>query len=130
PTGKHHPPRARKREVDVPGRPAEADGRRPHTPPEGPVRAIGPTVRIRARNELSRCDESLFGKVEMKDAVSWCRVVWLFDPVQARELAPDGGLLLIVWLSCEDEMVVGDGRLTREDRPSSSDLVERVNRER
>ncbi len=65
----------------------------------------------------------------MKDAVAGRRVVRLPDAVPAREFPADGGLLLVRFLSGEDEMVVRDGRLPREDRVAAGDLVERVDGE-
>src|SRR6185369_12664754 len=93
-------------------------------------RAVRAAVRVGARDELARNDEPLFGKIEMEDAVTRRRVVRLLDTVQPRELAADGGLLVIVSLACEDEVVVGDGRLPRKDRVAAGNLVEGVDRER
>ena len=47
-----------------------------------------------------------------------------------RKGAADARLLLIVFAAREDEVVVGDGRLSRIDRVAASDLIERVNGER
>src|SRR5262249_43962816 len=46
------------------------------------------------------------------------------------ELAADRGLLVVVRLAGEYEVIVGDGRLPRIDRVAAGDLVEGVNRER
>jgi hypothetical protein len=50
--------------------------------------------------------------------------------VRLGELATDVGLLLVGLDAGEDEMIVGDGRLTRIDRLPTGDLVEGVNGER
>ena len=66
----------------------------------------------------------------MKDAVARRGVVRLPDAVQPRELAADGGLLVIILLAREDEVIVGDGRLPRKDRVAAGNLVEGMDRER
>ncbi len=87
-------------------------------------------MRVGARNELPGHDEPLLGKVEMKNAVTGRGVVRPLDVVQPRKLAADCGLLVVVFLLGEDEVVVGDRRLPWNDRPSASDLVERMDGER
>ena len=44
--------------------------------------------------------------------------------------AADRGLLVVVFFSGEDKMIVGDRRLPRIDRGAAGDLIERVNRKR
>ena len=66
----------------------------------------------------------------MEDAVAWRRVIRPLDPMLARELATDPGLLVVVRLAGEDEMIVGDRRLPRIDGAAAGDLIERVNRKR
>ena len=51
-------------------------------------------------------------------------------PCSARELPADRGLLVVVCLAGEDEVIVGDGRLPRIDRVAAGDLVEGVDRKR
>ena len=75
-------------------------------------------------------DEPLLGKIEMKDAVARRRVVRLLDAVQPGEVAADRRLLVVVSLAREDEMIVGDRRLPREDRVAAGNLVEGVDGER
>ena len=75
-------------------------------------------MRVGARNELTRDDEALLGKVEMEDAVARRGVVRLADLMLLRELAADLRLLVVVLLAGEDEVIVGHRRLPREDRIS------------
>src|SRR5213083_2914934 len=70
------------------------------------------------------------GEIEMEDPVARRRVVRLLDAVQPRELPSNRGLLVVVWLPREDEVVVGDRGLPRKDDVAAGDLVERVNGER
>ena len=123
-------PRLGEREVDVTGRPPEAERRRAHTHANCAVRAVGPAVRIGAGNELTRQHEALFRKVEVKDPIARRRVVRRRQALLSRECATDARLLLIVITPGEDEMIVGNGRLSRTDHVAASDLVEGVDRKR
>ena len=104
------------REVDVAGRPPEAERRRADAHADGAVRAVGAAVRVGAGNELSRQHEPLLGKVEVKDAVAGRRVVRRLQSLLARERPADARLLLVVFAAGEDEVIVGDRRLPRIDR--------------
>ena len=104
----------REREVDVARRPAEAERRRAHAEADRAVGAVRAAVRVGARDELARHHEALLGKVEVEDAVARSRVVRLLHPVEARELAADRGLAVVVLAAREDEVVVGDGGLARD----------------
>ena len=129
-SGEDHAALLCEREVDVPGRPTEAERRRAHAEPHGPVGAVGAAVRVRAGNELARHHEALLGEVEVEDAVAGVRVVRLLQPVEAGELAADRGLAVVVLPAGEDEVIVGDRGLARINRAASGDLVERVDRKR
>ena len=87
-------------------------------------------MRVGAGDELPGHHQALLGKIEVKDAVARRRVVRLLDAVQARELAADRRLLVVVVLAGEDEVIVGDRGLARIDRVAAGDLVERVDRKR
>src|SRR6202040_2331681 len=89
---KHDAPLPRNREVDVAGRPAEPERRRADPEADRAVGAIGPTVRVRSRDELAGQHQALLGEVEVEDAVPGCRVVRLLEAVGPRELAADLGL--------------------------------------
>ena len=120
----------REREVDVAGRPAESERRRSDADADRAVSPVGAAVRIGAGHELAGQDQPLFGKVEVEDAVARRRVIRPLEAVQAGERAADGGLLVVGLDAGEDEVIVGDGCLAREDRASAGDLVERVDRKR
>src|SRR5207245_4956301 len=92
------------------------------------VVAVCAAVRVVARNELTRHDERMLGKIEVKNPVARRRVERLLDAVQLCKRAADRRLLLVVFLAREDEVIVGDRGLARIDRIAAWDLVERVNR--
>src|SRR5207253_398097 len=69
PAGKRHAPRAGYGEVDVAGRPSEAEGRRADANADRAVRAVRAAVRVGAGNELPRDDEALLWKIKMENAV-------------------------------------------------------------
>ena len=98
PAGEAHAPLLGHREVDVAGRPAEAERRRADADADGAVRAVGARVRVGAGNELPRQHETLLGKVEVEDAVARRRVVRLLDAVLLGKLPPDRRLLVVVLL--------------------------------
>src|SRR5262249_15111138 len=58
------------------------------------------------------------------------RVVRLLDAVTPGERAADRRLLVVVVPPGEDEVIVGDRRLAREDRLTARDLIERVDGKR
>ena len=120
----------RHREIDVAGRPPEAERRRSNAHADRAVRAVGAAVRVGAGNELARQHEALLGKIKVENAVAGSRVVRLLDLVEIRELLPDRRLLVVVLLAGEDEVIVGDGGLSRIDGVAAGDLIERVNRKR
>ena len=66
----------------------------------------------------------------MENAVARRRVIRLLDAVQPREFAADGGLLVVIPLAREDEVIVGDRRLPRKDRVAAGNLIEGVNGKR
>ena len=130
PAGERHAPRFREREVDVAGGPAEPERRRSDAHADRAVGAVRAAVRVGAGDELAGHHERLLRKVEVEDAVARRRVVRLLDAVEPRELPADRRLLVVVVFAGEDEVIVGDRRLARQDRVPAGDLVEGVNRER
>src|SRR4029450_4759209 len=124
-----HAPLFLQGEVDVAGRPPEAERGRSPSEPDRAVGAVRAAVRVGARDELPRKDEALLREVEVKDPVAGRRVVRLLDPVALGELATDRGLVLVGLLAGEDEGIVREGRLTRKDGVAARNLVERVDRE-
>src|SRR5687768_18136320 len=64
----------------------------------------------------------------MEDAVARRGVVRLLDAMELGKLPPYRGLLVVVFFSGEDEVIVGDGGLPRKDRTAARDLIEGVNR--
>jgi hypothetical protein len=86
-------------------------------------------MRVGAWNELAGQHEALLREIEVKNAVARRRVIRRFEPVQARELAADRRLPVVVAPAREDEVIVGDRRLPRKDRVSARNLVERVDGE-
>ena len=87
-------------------------------------------VRIGARDEGTGDDQSLFGKVEMKNPVAGRGVVGFADPVQLREVPTNRGLLVVGIAAGKDEMIVGNGGLPGKDPVAARDLVERMDRKR
>ena len=105
----------REREVDVAGRPAEPERRRTDAEADRAVRAVRAAVRVGARDELTRQDETLLREVEVEDPVARRGVVGLFDRVQRAKSRPRRSALVRLFAR-EDEVVVGDRRLARKDR--------------
>src|SRR5205823_3098254 len=110
------------------GRPAEPERRGPDADADGTIGAVRPAVRVGAGNELSRQHEALFGKIKMKDAIARGGVPRLGQAMALREFPPDRRLSGVLGLASKYEMIVGDGRLAREDRGPAGDLVERMDR--
>jgi hypothetical protein len=101
----------------------------PTPDPHRAVRAVRAAVRVGAGHELPRQDQSLLGEVEVEDPVARRRVPGLADLVLGGEGAADRGLVIVLDLPREDEVVVGDRGLARVDRAPARDQVEGVDRE-
>ena len=125
-----HAPALRRREIDVAGRPAEAELRAAHAGTDGAVRAIGATVRIGPGDERAGDDQPLLGEIKVEDPIARRRVVGLVNLVQRRKIPPDPGLLVVGVSSRKHEVVVCDGGLPRIDRVATGDLIEGVDRKR
>ena len=111
-----HAPLFRQRGVDVARRPSEPERRRTDANADRAVSTVGATVRIGAGHELAGIDQSLFGKIEVKDAVARRRVIRRLDAVTLGELPADRRLMLVGITSGEHEVIVGDRRLPRRDQ--------------
>src|SRR5687768_13609176 len=66
----------------------------------------------------------------MENTVARRGVVRLPDVVLLSELVSDERLFVVVFLTREHEMIVGNSRPSRVDRVAAGNLVERVDRER
>ena len=104
-----------RREVDVPGRPAEPERGRAHADAHRAVGAVGAAVRVGARNELPGHHEALLREIEVEDAVARAsRSTACRCRGRAANSRPMPGLLVVGFYAGEHEVIVGDRRLARD----------------